>query len=60
MSSTNAYRMNAEECLRIARSAQDDRPFWLSLAQSWLHLAEHSARSADHEAGPPSAGPCPH
>ena len=22
-----------------------DKPFWLNLAQSWLQLAEHSARS---------------
>jgi hypothetical protein len=22
-----------------------DRPFWLNLAQSWLPLAEHSARA---------------
>jgi hypothetical protein len=49
MNSTSMYRMNAEDCLRIARTASDqgDRPFWLSLAQSWLHLAEHSARGGD-------------
>ena len=47
MSSNNVYRTNAEECLRMARTAADDsdKPFWLSLAQSWLHLAEHSTRS---------------
>jgi hypothetical protein len=46
MNATSMYRMNAEDCLRIARAAHDerDRPFWLSLAQSWLHLAERSAR----------------
>ena len=46
MSSNYLYRTNAEECLRRARSAADDsdKPFWLSLAQSWLHLAEHSTR----------------
>jgi hypothetical protein len=60
MSSTNAYRMNAEECLRIARTAHDDRPFWLSLAQSWLDLAEHSARAADVDAEQPSVGLRPH
>ena len=51
MNSTSMYRMNAEDCLRIARTANDqrDRPFWLSLAQSWLHLAEHSARGGDLE-----------
>jgi hypothetical protein len=51
MNATSMYRMNAEDCLRIARTANDqrDRPFWLSLAQSWLHLAEHSARGDDFE-----------
>jgi hypothetical protein len=51
MNSTSMYRMNAEHCLRIARTANDqrDRPFWLSLAQSWLHLAEHSARGGDFD-----------
>jgi hypothetical protein len=47
MSSNNIYRSNAEECLRMAQTALDDRdkPFWLTLAQSWLRLAEHAARS---------------
>jgi hypothetical protein len=47
MSSTNLYRTNAEDCLRMARTASDerDRPFWLTLAQSWLQLAERSAPS---------------
>jgi uncharacterized alpha-E superfamily protein len=46
MSSSSLYRTNAEHCLRMARTARDDltKPFWLTLAQSWLHLAEHSAR----------------
>jgi hypothetical protein len=46
MSPTSVYRSNAENCLRIATAAQDerDKPFWLSLAQSWLHLAERAAR----------------
>jgi hypothetical protein len=58
MNSTNMYRMNAEDCLRIARTAHDerDRPFWLSLAQSWLHLAEHSARGTDFDAEQPRVG----
>ena len=47
MSSSNVYRINAEDCLRMAAAVQDerDKPFWLTLAQSWLRLAEHSARS---------------
>jgi len=51
MSSTSLYRANAEDCLRMARTAPDerDKPFWLTLAQSWLHLAERSARSTGVE-----------
>jgi plasmid maintenance system antidote protein VapI len=60
MNSTNAYRVNAEECLRIAKAAHTDRPFWLSLAQSWLHLAERSARGADAETEQPRQVPCSH
>ena len=47
MSSISVYRSNAEECLRMARTAvsEQDRPFWLNLAQSWLKLAEVSARN---------------
>jgi len=46
MSSNNIYRSNAEDCLRMARTAVNDgnRPFWLTLAQSWLRLAERAAR----------------
>lgn len=46
MSSNNIYRSNAEDCLRMAQTAADDgdKPFWLTLAQSWLRLAEHATR----------------
>jgi len=46
MSANNVYRSNAEDCLRMAQTAANDsdRPFWLTLAQSWLRLAEHAAR----------------
>jgi hypothetical protein len=46
MSSTSVYRENAEHCLRMARTTSDetDRPFWLSMALSWMHLDEHSIR----------------
>ena len=46
MSSNNIYRSNAEDCLRMAQTAVNDgdRPFWLTLAQSWLRLAERAAR----------------
>jgi hypothetical protein len=40
------YRSNAEDCLRLARADrnEDDRPLWVTLAQSWLRLAEHADR----------------
>ena len=46
MSSKNIYRSNAEDCMRMAQTAVNDgdRPFWLTLAQSWLRLAERAAR----------------
>ena len=48
MSSNNIYRSNAEDCLRMAQTAVNDgdRPFWLTLAQSWLRLAERAARGS--------------
>lgn len=54
MSSNRDYRSNAEDCLRKARTAQDnsEKPFWLNLAQSWLQLAEQSARSSDETERP--------
>ena len=57
MSSNELYRTQAEDCLRMARSVQNDcdRPFWLNLAQSWLQLAEHSSRKmVSSPASPPS------
>ncbi len=44
MRSNPLYRTNAEDCLRMARSVESDRDksFWLTLAQSWLQLAERS------------------
>ena len=46
MSSANDYRINAEDCLRMAKSASEerDRPLWATMAQSWLRLAEHADR----------------
>jgi hypothetical protein len=45
MAASDEYRSNAESCLRMARTVHNlqDRPFWLTLAQSWLQLAEQSA-----------------
>jgi hypothetical protein len=49
MSPNNVYRSNAQDCLRMAQATPDerDRPLWLTLAQSWLRLAEHAARGGD-------------
>ena len=49
MSPNNIYRSNAQDCLRMAQAILDerDKPFWLTLAQSWLRLAEHAARGDD-------------
>jgi hypothetical protein len=46
MAASDEYRSNAESCLRMARTVHNlqDKPFWLTLAQSWLQLAEQSAR----------------
>ena len=39
MGSSSLYRSNAEDCLRMARTAQDecDKSFWFSLADRTLH-----------------------
>jgi hypothetical protein len=46
MSSATDYRINAEDCLRMAQQASEerDRPLWATMAQSWLRLAEHADR----------------
>jgi hypothetical protein len=45
MSSANDYRINAEDCLRMAKASEErDRPLWATMAQSWLRLAEHADR----------------
>lgn len=49
MTSANEYRSNAEDCLRMASLASDerDKPLWITMAQSWLRLAQISERVAD-------------
>jgi hypothetical protein len=42
MMSTSEYRTIAEDCLRHADADERDKPLWLTLAQSWLRLAEHA------------------
>ena len=46
MPSTEQYRMNAEDCLRLASADRNERdiPLWVTLAQSWLRLAEEADR----------------
>jgi hypothetical protein len=61
MTAIDEYRVNAEDCLRMAQAAEDerDKPLWVTLAQSWLRLAEHAARiDADiQSAGLPEVSP---
>jgi hypothetical protein len=40
------HRRYAEECVAMAQRADDegDKALWLTLAQSWVRLAEHVAR----------------
>jgi hypothetical protein len=45
MSTIEKYRAHAEDCLRQASTDRErDKPLWLTLAQSWLQLAEHADR----------------
>jgi hypothetical protein len=42
---TQDHRKHAEECVAMARlaDAESDKALWLTLAQSWVRLAEHVA-----------------
>jgi len=44
---TQDHRKYAEECVAMARlaDADGDKALWLTLAQSWVRLAEHVARA---------------
>jgi hypothetical protein len=44
MDTIELYRAEADDCLRRADvdSNQDDKPLWITLAQSWLQLAEEA------------------
>jgi hypothetical protein len=59
MGTTANHRRYAEECVAMAQRSEDesDKALWLTLAQSWVKLAEHVARgpsweSAEHDAMP--------
>jgi hypothetical protein len=47
MGTSGDHRRFAEECVAMARRADDDsdKALWLTLAQSWVRLAEHVARN---------------
>jgi len=47
MGTTLDHRRYAEECVAMARLAEDDQDkmLWLTLAQSWVRLAEHIERN---------------
>jgi putative IMPACT (imprinted ancient) family translation regulator len=46
MRSIEQYRAHARDCLQRAHADanEGDKPLWLTLAQSWLQLAEHAHR----------------
>jgi len=46
MGTTSDHRKYAEDCFVMAQQSQDDsdKALWLTLAQSWVRLAEHVAR----------------
>jgi hypothetical protein len=46
MGTTVNHRRYAEECVAMAQRSEheSDKVLWLTLAQSWVRLAEHVAR----------------
>ena len=50
------HRRCAEECVAMARLSEDgtDKALWLTLAQSWVRLAEHVANSSAASATEPA------
>jgi len=52
MGTTRDHRRCAEECVAMAQLSDDDtdKALWLTLAQSWVRLAEHAARGTSLEA----------
>ena len=43
------HRKFAEECIAMAHASEDanDKALWVTLAQSWVRLAEHVAQAAE-------------
>ena len=58
MGTNDNHRRFAEQCIARARAADGDKDkvLWLTLAQSWVRLAEHVARS-EAEAAHAEGGP---
>jgi hypothetical protein len=65
MGTTQDHRKYAEECVVMARLShgENDKALWLTLAQSWVRLAEHvaraEARTAFHGESADSVGEAP-
>ena len=53
------HRQHAEECVAMARAADDqsDKVLWLTLAQSWVRLAEHVGRATSVAANDDAQAP---
>ncbi len=51
MGTTQDHRRCAEECVAMAQATDDhsDKALWLTMAQSWVRLAEHVARTGTPE-----------
>jgi hypothetical protein len=48
MGNDRNHRQCAEECIAMARASEDakDKALWITLAQSWVRLAEHVAHAS--------------
>jgi len=54
LSKSDNYRRFAAECLKLARSADDEtrRSLFLQMAQAWLALAQKEEAAADRNGDP--------
>ena len=52
------HRTFAEECVAMAHACKDanDKALWITLAQSWVRLGEHVARTRAGGEAAPAAG----
>jgi hypothetical protein len=62
MGNVAIHRRYAEECVAMAQRSEheSDKALWLTLAQSWVRLAEHVARGpswSETEAAEDAAAP---